>query len=163
MTLKQKVIGFFQHEPVWYWRHYRNEMGCIILFMIAFVNFWIGSEQNNKIANNFRIIIPTLFNEFQVLGCDKVEQKSYGIMQKSYSHYEYFASGRKNLSFMEFKMYLIRRQCMLTRFSYDMFYGTFDQMVIEAPIDLLGRDLPLEFLICRRRDLKAKMTEMPYL
>ena len=29
---------------MWYWKHYRNEMGCLLFFVVAFVNFWIGSE-----------------------------------------------------------------------------------------------------------------------
>jgi hypothetical protein len=46
---------------------------------------------------------------------------------------------------------------------YDLYLGTKDTLVIEIPIDLGGKDLPLEFLICPKKDLKNKMAAFPYL
>jgi hypothetical protein len=36
-------------------------------------------------------------------------------------------------------------------------------MTIEVPMDLQGREFPIEFFICRRKDLKAKMANLEYL
>lgn len=43
-----------------------------------------------------------------------------------------------------------------------MYYATPDIVTIEIPLDL-PRELPLEFMILRYKDLKAKMTALPYL
>jgi len=84
-------------------------------------------------------------------------------MQKSYSEYVYFASGRKNCLFAEFKINLIRRHCVLTRWIYDFAKGTTDNLIIDIPIDLGGRELPLEFFICKKKDLKKNLEKMIYL
>ena len=80
-------------------------------------------------------------------------------MQRSYSEFHYFASGRKNLLYAEFKMFLCRRHCLLTGGLYDTFKGNTDRVEIGIPIDL-NRELPLEVYICRRKDAKAKMAEL---
>ena len=38
-TLKDKFIAFFQHEPSWYWTHYRLELGCLAFAVVAIVHF----------------------------------------------------------------------------------------------------------------------------
>ena len=83
-------------------------------------------------------------------------------MQRSYSDYEYFASGRKNCFYMHFKMSLKHRHCLMTTLSYDMYYGTPDTVTIEIPIDL-PRDLQMEFMMVRKKDMKAKLAALPYL
>lgn len=77
-------------------------------------------------------------------------------MQRSYSDYEYFASGRKNCLYAHFRLALRRRHCLLTSCTYDIFYGTADTLTIEAPIDR-SKELPLEFFICRKKDYKQRM------
>jgi hypothetical protein len=46
---------------------------------------------------------------------------------------------------------------------YDGFKGHEDYLELNIPIDLGNRQLPLEFFICKRKDLKQKMTELSYL
>ena len=65
--------------------------------------------------------------------------------------------------YADFKLYLIRRQCILTKYLYDGFKGHEDYLELNIPIDLGNRQLPLEFFICKRKDLKQKMTELSYL
>jgi len=64
--------------------------------------------------------------------------------------------------FAEFKLYLNRRQCALSHL-YDLVQSNVDHLVIEIPIETNGRELPLEFFICKKKDLKAKLKEMAYL
>jgi hypothetical protein len=45
----------------------------------------------------------------------------------------------------------------------DPYLGTTDTLVIEIPIDLKGRELPLELLICQRKDLKNYLSTYAYL
>lgn len=106
--------------------------------------------------------MPPLIGQFAHLGCSQ-EPRSVAIMQRSYSEYEYFASGRRNCLYADFKLAMRRRHCLLTTYTYDLFYGTPDTLTVEIPIDLGGRDLPLEFFICRRKDLKHKLSQMSYL
>lgn len=56
--------------------------------------------------------------------------------------------------YADFKLYLIRRQCVLTKYLYDGFKGHEDYLELSIPIDLGNRQLPLEFFICKRKDLK---------
>lgn len=79
------------------------------------------------------------------------------LIQKGYAEYAYFASGRKNCWYTEFKLNMIRRHCILTRYVMDQYLGTSDTLTIEIPMDLGDREMPMEFFICRRKDLKAKM------
>ena len=85
------------------------------------------------------------------------------VSQISYSEYDYFASGRKNCWYTMFKMSMKRRHCLLTNFIMDKYLGTKDTMTIEIPMNLDSREYPIEFFICRRKDLKAKMAAMEYL
>lgn len=50
----------------------------------------------------------------------------------------------------------------MTTLSYDMYYGTPDTVTIEIPIDL-PRDLQMEFMMVRKKDMKAKLAALPYL
>jgi len=49
-TLKEQVIAFFQHEPMWYWKYYKFELGCLAIFAVAIANFIYGKGQNQDIA-----------------------------------------------------------------------------------------------------------------
>jgi len=49
---------------------------------------------------------------------------------------------------------------MLTRYVFDIYKATQDTLTIDIPIDLAGRNLPLEFYICKRKDLKKKLEEL---
>lgn len=96
------------------------------------------------------------------MGCG-TEPRSMAMMQRSYSDYEYFASGRKNSFYAHFKIALKHRHCLMSTMTFDLFYGVSDTLTIEIPIDLNGRDVPIEFYICRRRDWKKKSSENEHL
>lgn len=84
-------------------------------------------------------------------------------MQVGYDQYHYFASGRKNCMYLDFKIETIRRQCILTQLAYDFPMGKTDTLTIDVPIDLNGRQMPLDLLICRRKDIKAKLAQFGYM
>ena len=75
-------------------------------------------------------------------------------MQKSYSEFEYYAAGRKNCFYGMFKIWLKRRHCLLTNHVVDTYLGNDDTLRVEIPFDLKGRELPLEFLVIPKKDLK---------
>lgn len=136
-------------------------MAFLSVFVVAIALLQKGRRQNDEYAENFSAVaIPFLMKEFSHLGCTS-NGRSQAILQKSYSEYYYFASGRKNIVFAEFKMYLVRRFCLLTKFLYDPIRSTRDQLVIEIPIETGGKNIPLEFCICKKRVLKAKLEELP--
>jgi len=106
--------------------------------------------------------VPHLFSEFPHLGTG-AEGKSRQILQKSSYEYVYFGSGRKNCIFAEFKLNLIRRQCVLTHI-YDTLMGNKDTITVDIPMDPANnRTIPIEFLICKKKDLKAKLKEFEYM
>lgn len=84
-------------------------------------------------------------------------------MHTSYSNFEFLASGRKNMLYAEFKIFLIRRQCLLTSYIHDTIMGYKDRVQIDIPIDIGDRVLPLEVYICRIKDIKEKMKEFKHL
>lgn len=53
-TLKEKIISFFKHPPIWYWTYYRMEMAFMVVFVLATVNLFIGKATNDVIAVNWR-------------------------------------------------------------------------------------------------------------
>jgi hypothetical protein len=162
MNFKEKVLGFFKHEPAWYIEHCKIEMFWIAILLASFIKYSMGRSANKSIAENFAmIVVPTLFNEFPHLGCNS-EGRSQQIVEKSAFEYIYFASGRKNCIFAEFRLSLIRRQCVMSNI-YDIVSGNSDIMTIDIPIDVKDRNVPLEFLICKKRDLKGKLKEFDYL
>jgi hypothetical protein len=100
-------------------------MFWLVIFLASFVKYSMGKKANKSIAENFAlIVVPTLFDEFPHLGCNS-EGTSQQIVQKSAFEYIYFASGRKNCMFAEFKLSLIRRQCVFTHV-YDIVNGNKD-------------------------------------
>jgi len=40
--VKEKIIGFFKHEPQWYWEHYAFELCYILFFVLVFFRFQAG-------------------------------------------------------------------------------------------------------------------------
>lgn len=90
------------------------------------------------------------------------------MMQLSYSRFDYFASARKNVLYAEFKLNLIRRQCFITNYIYDPAMGNTDNLTIEMPLDPYNNynsssradTLPLEFFICRIRDVANRKKEI---
>jgi len=148
---------------MWYWKYYKFELGCLVIFAVAIANFIHGKGQNQSIAIAWsRGNVTSLAGQFAHLGCSQ-EPRSVALMQRSYSDYEYFASGRKNCLYAHFKLALRHRHCLLTSLTYDMFYGTTDTLTIEVPLDLGSRDLPLEFYICRRKDWKQRASQLTHL
>ena len=99
--------------------------------------------------------MKVLKDEFEHIGCTL--SRNSAVMQRSYSEFDYFASGTKNLLFADFKLYLIRRHCILTKYLFDGFKGHEDYLELSIPIDLGQRQLPLELFICKRKDLKNKL------
>lgn len=107
-------------------------------------------------------------SEFEHLGVLK-ERKSYQMMQLSYSRFDFFASARKNVLYAEFKINTLRRQCLVTNFLYEPLNGDTDTLTIEMPLDpfnnygkatFLDAVIPLEFFICRIRDVNKHKKEI---
>lgn len=123
-------------------------------FLHVFYFFYRGKNINAALAVKWCQSTARHFvGQFDHLGCGK--KPSLAVMQRSYSDFEYFASGRNNIHYIEFKLTFMRRHCALTYFFHDMIRGYKDQIEISIPIDLGGnRQLPLEFFICRRKDMK---------
>ena len=62
--------------------------------------------------------------------------RSLALVQKAYAEYGYFASGRNNCWYTDFKLNLVRRHCLLTNYVLDQYLGTTDTLTIEVPMDL---------------------------
>ena len=106
--------------------------------------------------------MPLIAKQYYHCGT-REENRNFQILQKSYADYEYFASGRKNNWYTEFKINLIRRHCFFTKNIADVYIGNKDTITIEAPIDMGGKEYPMEFLVCKRKDLKSKMAQFDHL
>jgi hypothetical protein len=159
----ESIAHFFSHEPEWYWDNCRLELGFVFLFALGTTKFILGKNESEKKAMNWRkVVVPLLKNEFEHLGCES-DKQSLALMQRSYSDYEYFASGRKNVYYTEFQISLSRRHCLFSSLSFDLLNNVQDSLYVNIPIDLKGRNLPLEFFICRKKDLKSKLATLEYI
>lgn len=86
-------------------------------------------------------------------------------MAQSYTRFDFFASGRKNVIHTELKFFLKKRHCLLSNFIADPILGTSDQLYIEVPLDPNNDNLrkplpPIEFMICKMKDYKNKCKEL---
>jgi len=53
---------------------------------------------------------------------------------------------------------------MLTQFAIDLTNGRKDTVTIDIPLDVAGgKEPPIDFFICRRKDIKAKYAAFPYM
>lgn len=157
------MVAFFSHEPQWYWIHFKEELGYLGFVIVIAINFFIGKGKTQEVIAQWRKTnLPVIVNEYPHMGCGN-EQRGMAVVQNSYSEFDYFASCRKNCFYTLFKINTKRRHCLITNMVLDQYLGTKDTMTIEVPIDLEKREYPVEFFICRRKDLKAKMASMEYL
>ena len=162
-TFKERVIEFFSHEPKWYWKHFKEEIGYLSIIVVIAINFYIGKGQTSEVVAAWRKTnLPVLAKQYPHLGCQQ-EARNTSVIAVSYSEFDYFASGRKNCFYTKFSINTIRRHCLLTSMVMDKYLGTVDTMTIEIPMDLDKKEYPIEFFICRRKDLKSKMAAMEYL
>jgi hypothetical protein len=162
-TFKERVVEFMSHDPKWFWTHFKEEIGYLSIILVIAINFFIGKGKNAEVIATWRKNnLPVLVKQFPHIGCT-AEARNTSVMQVSYSEFDYFASGRKNCWYANFKINLIRRHCLLTNYVLDQYLGTRDTMTIEVPINLEGKEFPIEFFVCKRKDLKNKMAAMEYL
>lgn len=89
-------------------------------------------------------------------------------MAQSYTRFDFFASGRKNVIHTELRFFLKKRHCLLSNFIADPILGTTDQLHIEIPLDPHNDNLrkpvpPIEFMICKLKDYKNKIKEIRHL
>jgi hypothetical protein len=139
------------------------ELGFLVYLLMVLVKFMTGSAENERIVMNWRKnAVPLLKNEFSHIGCDS-KQQSFALMQRSYALYEYYASGRKNCFYIECKASLKSRHCLTTTLTLDVFNGVQDSVQVLIPIDLKGRELPMEFFMCKKKDLKNKLGQLSHL
>lgn len=69
-TLKEKIIGFFKHEPEYYWIHYKLEFAALTFFLIVFYYYFDGKNYNATLAITWcNHLVRMLRNEFEHLGC----------------------------------------------------------------------------------------------
>ena len=122
-TVKDKLIQFLSHEPQWYWKYYSMELMFLAAILSGFINFFKGKNMNSKIAWDWRkSTVPSLFHSYTHLGCAK-EPKNIQLVQRSYSEFDYFASGRANCYYTLFRLEMMRRQCLLTNYVVDPYLG----------------------------------------
>ena len=120
-----KVKEFFSHEPQFYIDNYPMECCFLFALLIYAINFFFGKEQNNKFAIEARnAFFEPLQQQFSHLGVED-RPDSYALMQKSYSQYSYYATGRKGVLFAELNVFLKRRHCLVTSL-YDVINGVTD-------------------------------------
>ena len=41
-TFKERVIEFMSHDPKWFWKHFKEEIGYLSIIIVIAINFYIG-------------------------------------------------------------------------------------------------------------------------
>mmetsp|Transcript_8631 Transcript_8631/g.14602 ORF Transcript_8631/g.14602 Transcript_8631/m.14602 type:complete len:269 (+) Transcript_8631:380-1186(+) len=134
-------------------------MGYLALFAVGVTKFLLGKNKNEQIAMDWRKNAVQVFRqEFDHVGCNS-DAQSLALMQRSYSEYEYFASGRQNVFYAEANLSLRKRHCLFTTLLFDLTSQTEDLVQFNIPLNL-PKNMPLEFLVCRRKDLKGRVSKL---
>lgn len=69
-SLQHKVLGFFKHEPEYYWIHYKLEFAMLTFALIVFYFFIDGKNSNAKLAISWcNHAVKSIKNEFEHIGC----------------------------------------------------------------------------------------------
>lgn len=69
-SLKDKIIGFFQHEPEYYWIHYKLEFASLTIFLLLLYVFIDGKNLNATLAISWCThAVKMLKKEFEHIGC----------------------------------------------------------------------------------------------
>ena len=78
-TLKEKIIGFFKHEPEYYWIHYKLEFAALTFFLIVVYFFIDGKNANATLAITWcNYAVKMLHKEFEHIGC--TQSNNYAVM-----------------------------------------------------------------------------------
>ncbi len=126
------------------------------LFVVGIVKYFLGSKDNETVAMLWRkSCTPVFRQEFEHVGCNS-EQQSLAMMQRSYSEFEYFASGRKNMYWADVKLSLCRRHCLFMSLPMDVMKGVTAKVEGGVPIQPANCISPREHVIYYRKDTKAK-------
>ena len=69
-SLKEKIIGFFKHEPEYYWIHYKLEFAMLTFALIVFYFFIDGKNANAQLAISWcNHAVKSIKSEFEHIGC----------------------------------------------------------------------------------------------
>ena len=78
-TLKEKIIGFFKHEPEYYWIHYKLEFAALAFFLVCIYYFIDGKNTNANLAITWcNQVVKLIHQEFEHLGC--TQNNNYAVM-----------------------------------------------------------------------------------
>lgn len=95
-------------------KSYVLEIWAVVLIVAYSVNFYVGRNKNNEIAEKlFETILPTLQAQFAVLGAYDVSKKA-ALIKESHQSYKLYCSGRRNCDGILISIQLEKRQ--------DLFY-----------------------------------------
>ena len=95
-----------------------------------------------------------------------------GLETLAYHEFHYYASGRVNLEFALFKIELERRFCIFSSTIGNLISPSYDMVTIEIPLNVKEYTLPdgtstnaipLEFAVCKKKNLKALFNNNPYM
>uniref|UniRef100_A0A7S3JIM0 Coiled-coil domain-containing protein 47 n=1 Tax=Euplotes harpa TaxID=151035 RepID=A0A7S3JIM0_9SPIT len=128
-----------------------------MLVIVFALNFFVGKKVNCKIAAMWLAkVIPILEENFALLGFG--EEANYSLSQIKYDEFEYYASGRDNCKYLFMSLKTKKRQDVITGGLLGLLWPDEDKMILDIPIEA---SLPLEFMICRKQNVKRTQQEMP--
>jgi len=123
--VKPKVIELGQIAPSPWWQKWMIEILSLTFITIYSLNFYIGKEQNYKIATNWGLTFSELFREqFAKVGVDAM------LVKRTQNAYSMRATGRVNCIGLQAVLKLKRRQDLPSRI-YDALVKTEDLLVMD--------------------------------
>lgn len=142
---------------IYYARKYLTEICLSLILVVYMLNFFVGKNVNSKIATMWLAeCIPLLRQNFTHLGFG--DESNLSMSQISYTEFEFYASGRDFCHYLFMNMSTKKRQDVITGGLFGMIWPENDRIILDIPIDV---DLPLELLICRKKNVRKTQQEMP--
>ena len=126
----------------------------VLIFILTFIR---GKGENWKVtAKWLSNIVEILNNNFEHLGFG--EEPNLSLSQIKYDEFEFYASGRDNWKYLFMSLKTRKRQDFITGYIMGLLWPDTDKVILDIPIEA---ELPLEFLICRKYNVKRTQQEMP--
>lgn len=129
--------------------------------MVTFIVFLRGRATNDRLAAAWNhAVADSITANFAHFGT--LKDPSLALEKISFNDYYYYASGRQHCMYALFKIDLRKRQCLFSTLTMELIWPKRDLVHIEVPIKLEEAP-PVEFYICRKKNMKQVFANMAHL
>lgn len=164
MTTEEKVQ--------YYAEKYGFEIANSLVIVLAIFYFIWGKGRNDKMVLNWMKAVSPIFQQnFAHLGFEQ-NVNTIKLHQAAYTEYQFYATGRQNVEFVDVKIELEHRQCIFSSLLLQPLLKYQDLIKVQLPIQVAPQTLadgqvtnitPLELLIIKKKAQKSVLEKISYI